>query len=282
MGAIRRMSFHAPGAVKEFPLLTMYLARIGTHTIGRGVVQPGWHWTEHLKPIMGTELCPVHHVQVLLSGRFAVRMDDGEEVEMTAGDVFDVPPGHDAWVIGDEPVVMLEMSGNIDAIGVPQGHERVVTTLLMTDIVDSTKLASLHGDAAWRQMLADHNRAVRLQLDRFRGTEVNTTGDGFLAMFGSAGSALRCAAAIRDAVAQVGVEVRIGVHSGEVELLPGDIGGIAVHAVARIMALGGRSEIVASLATVGLVDGTGLAFENGGRHELKGFDRPVEVFRLLT
>jgi len=282
MARIERKSLNDPDELRTFDHGTGALTRIGALTIARGVLEPGWRWSTHLKPVMGTPSCPVHHTQLLMAGRFAVRMDDGEEIELVPGDVFDVPPGHDAWVVGDEPVVMLEMSGNIDAIGVPQGHERVVTTLLMSDIVDSTRLASLHGDAAWKQMLADHNRAVRLQLDRFKGSEVNTTGDGFLATFGSAGSALRCAAAIRTAVAQVGVEVRIGVHTGEVELMPSDIGGIAVHAVARIMSLADPSEILASSATVGLAEGTGLAFEDRGRHELKGLDRPVEVHRLLA
>ncbi len=88
-------------------------------------------------------------------------MDDGEELILEPNDVADIPPGHDAWVEGDEPVVLLDIGGNIDAIGVPREHQRIVTTLLMTDIVDSTRLASELGDQAWRQRLADHNRVVR-------------------------------------------------------------------------------------------------------------------------
>jgi class 3 adenylate cyclase len=282
MGSIERKSLRDPDELREFELGTGELVRVGAQAIARAALEPGWRWSTHMGPVMGTPSCPVHHVQVLLSGRFAVRMDDGEEVELAPDDVFDIPPGHDAWVLGDEPVVLLDVSGNTDVMGVPQGYERVVTTLLMTDIVDSTRLASLTGDAAWKQVLADHNRLVRRQLDRFRGTEVNTTGDGFLATFDSAAGALRCAAAIRDTVGAAGVEVRIGVHTGEVELLPSDIGGIAVHAVARIMALAGPSEVLASSTTVALADGAGLAFEDRGRHELKGLDRPLELHRLLA
>ena len=281
MGRIDRKSFRDPDELRPFELGTGEIVRVGLQTIGRAALQPGWRWSTHMQPAMGTPSCPVHHVQVLLSGRFAVRMDDGEEMEFGPEDVFDIPPGHDAWVVGDEPVVLLDISGNTDIMGMPQGSERVVTTLLMTDIVDSTRLASEQGDAAWKQILADHNRIVRRQLDRFRGTEINTTGDGFLATFDSAAGALRCAAAVRDLVRPVGVEVRIGVHTGEIEILPSDIGGIAVHAVARIMSLAGPSEVLTSTATVGLAQGSGLAFEDRGLHELKGFDRPLELHRLL-
>jgi len=280
MGAIRRRSFDDPDGHREFPLLTVSLARIGSHTIGRGVVQPGWHWSEHLGPVMDAESCPVHHVQVLLSGRFAVRMEDGEEVEFRPGDVMDIPPGHDAWVIGDEPALLIDFAGNIDALGLPREHERMVTTLLMTDIVDSTQTAERLGDAPWKQVLSDHNRLVRAQLLRFGGAEVNTTGDGFLATFRSAVAGLRCAAAIIAALRDTKIEVRIGVHTGEVEPIGNDVGGVAVHAAARIMALAGPSEVLASGVTVALADGSGLAFEDRGPKEVKGLDRPIEVYRL--
>jgi class 3 adenylate cyclase len=280
MAAIRRRNFNDPDGLREFPLLQVQLARIGSNTIGRGVVQPGWHWAEHLGPAMRAESCPVHHVQVLLSGRFAVRMDDGEKVEFQPGDVMDVPPGHDAWVVGDEPAVLLDFAGNIDALGLPREHERIVTTLLMTDIVDSTPTAHRLGDAAWKQVLSDHNRLVRAQLLRFGGSEVNTTGDGFLATFRSAVAGLRCAEAIIEALRDSAIDVRIGVHTGEVEPMGNDIGGVAVHAAARIMALAGVSEVFASAMTVGLADGSGLAFDSQGTRELKGLDRPIEVYRL--
>ena len=257
------------------------MARIGSNTIGRGVAQPGWHWAEHMAPVMRMESCPIHHVQVLLSGHFTVRMDDGEEVAFQPGDVMDIPPGHDAWVVGDEPVVLIDFAGNIDALGLPREHERMVATLLLTDIVDSTRAAGRLGDAAWKQVLSDHNRLVRAQLLRFGGSEVNTTGDGFFATFRSAVAGLRCAAAIRDALRDIGVEVRIGVHTGEVEPIGNDIGGVAVHAAARIMALAGPSEVFASAMTVGLAEGSGLAFEAEGAKQVKGLERPIEVYRLI-
>ncbi len=261
--------------------MTLTVADIGSHIVGYAVVQPGLRWSTHLKPAAGTSSCLVHHVQVFLTGRFGVRMDDGEEVEFGPLDVGDIPPGHDAWVIGDEPVYILDFAGHSDAIGMPREHERIVTTLLMTDIVDSTATASRLGDAAWREVLSDHNRLVRAQLLRLGGSEVNTTGDGFLATFRSAVGALRCAAAIVEAVRDAGVEVRAGVHTGEVEVMGNDVGGVTVHAAARIMGLAGPSQIYASSVTVGLADGSGLAFESEGQKEVKGLERPIEVYRLV-
>jgi class 3 adenylate cyclase len=226
-------------------------------------------------------LCQIHHLQLMLSGRFAIEMDDGEYAEVGPNEVFDVPPGHDVWVLGDEPVAVVDFLGNIEQLGRPASRDRIVTTLLMTDIVDSTATASRLGDAIWKQTLGEHNRLVRARLERYLGQEVNTTGDGFLAMFASAIGAIRCAASIRDATAGVGLPVRIGVHTGEVELLPGDIGGVAVHAAARVMALGQASDVMVSSSTRGLVEDGGLRFESRGEQRLKGLPTPLEVFALV-
>ena len=280
MSAIRRKSLDDPDAIRDWPLAAIRIVRIGPHTIGYGVEQPGFRWSTHMGPTAGTPSCPVHHVQVFLSGHFRVRMDDGEEVEFGPLEVGDIPPGHDAWVVGDEPVHILDFAGSSDAIGMPREHERIVTTLLMTDIVDSTRTASRLGDAAWKQLLADHNRLVRAHLVRFGGSEVNTTGDGFLATFRSAVAALRCAAGIIDVLRETGIQVRIGVHTGEVEIMGNDVGGVAVHTAARIMSLAGPSDVFASAVTAGLAEGSGLAFEGQGLRDVKGLDRPIEVYRL--
>ena len=281
MPAIVRRNLAEPDEVRELPLAHTAIMRVGSHLIGRGVLQPGWRWSTHMGPAMGTELCPVHHLQLLQSGRFAFRMADGEEIVLEPGDIADIPPGHEAWVVGDEPVVLLDIAGNIEAIGLPQEHERLVTTLLMTDIVDSTKTAERLGDQAWKQLLREHDRVTRGLLERYRGTEVDTTGDGFLAMFASAASALRSALAIRDGVRAIGLEVRIGVHSGEVERTGSSITGININATARIMALAGASQILVSTVARGLADGSGLSFRDAGRHEVKGLERPIEVAELV-
>ncbi len=280
MAAIRRRNLAQPDEQRGSPLSTLAVIRMGTYTVGRGVLQPGFRWSTHMGPIMGVTSCPIHHFQVVISGRFGVRMDDGEEIALEPDDFFEVPPGHDAWVIGDEPVVLLDLGGNIDALAVPSEHERVLATLLMTDIVDSTRMAAGIGDSAWKQVLADHNRIVRQEVARRGGREVNTTGDGFLITFASAVAAIRAARGIRDAVGETGVMIRAGIHTGEVEQTAGDIGGIAVHAVARIMGLAGPGEIFVSSMAAGLSEGSGLSFEERGSHEVKGIARPIHVLRL--
>jgi class 3 adenylate cyclase len=282
MGRITRKNLDDPDETRGFPSMALDLAKVGPLTVGRGRLQPGFRWSTHVGAATGSSMCQLHHFQLLLSGRFAVQMDDGEYVEIEPNDVFDVPPGHDVWVLGDEPVVVVDFLGNIPQLGLPTEHDRVVTTLLMTDIVDSTATASRLGDVAWKQLLADHNRLIRNRLETFRGQEVNTTGDGFLATFASAQAALRAAASMRDGVRDLGIEIRVGVHTGEVEILPGDIGGVAVHACARVMALGGPSEVTVSATTRDMADGSGRAFEDLGARELKGLDRPLVVYRLSS
>jgi class 3 adenylate cyclase len=249
--------------------------------IGRAVLEPGWRWSIDVKPLVGTRSCQVHHFQLVLAGRFGVRMDGGDEHEFGPSEVIDIPSGHDAWVIGDEPVVLVDMAGNITDFALPAPRARAVLTMLMTDIVHSTRTAALIGDAAWKQRLADHNRIVRRQLERFGGREINTTGDGFLAVFGSAEGALRAGLSIRDAVNAAAVEIRAGVHTGEVDVLDGgDLRGIAVHETARIMAAAPDGSVYTSGLSRALTSASGLRFESTGTHSLKGFDNPVELFRV--
>ncbi len=256
------------------------LANLGAITVGRAVLAPGWNWSASIGSLTGATLCHVHHVNLVLSGWIRFVMEDGESGEFGPNTVVDVPPGHDAWVVGDEPVVIIDLYGNAGDVGVPVEHQRVVTTILMTDIVNSTATAGRLGDAKWRQLLAEHDRLVRARFERFGAREVNTTGDGFIAIVPSAVSALRCAASIRDDVSALGLAVRVGVHTGEVELVADDLHGVAVHAAARIMALAGASEVLTSELTRNLVDGSGLKFEERGSHSVKGFDRPITVFAL--
>ena len=148
--------------------------------------------------------------------------------------------------------------------------DRVLATVLFTDIVDSTRRAAEMGDRDWHALLDAHDAVVRSQLGRFRGREVNTAGDGFLATFDGPQRAIRCAMAIRDAVQALGIEVRAGLHTGECEVRGDDIGGIAVHIGARVSALAGPNEVLVSSTLRDLVIGSGLEFEDRGAHQLKG------------
>jgi class 3 adenylate cyclase len=148
--------------------------------------------------------------------------------------------------------------------------DRVLATVLFTDIVDSTKQATALGDRAWRYRLDDHDAMVRRHLGRFRGREIKTMGDGFLATFDGPARAIRCACAIRDEAGQLGIEVRAGLHTGEIELLGDDIGGTTVNIASRVSAFAGAAEVVVSRTVTDLVAGSGIGFEDRGEHPLKG------------
>ncbi len=158
--------------------------------------------------------------------------------------------------------------------------DRVLATVLFTDIVDSTRRAADMGDRDWHALLDAHDAVVRVQLNRFRGREVNTSGDGFLAMFDGPQRAIRCAMAIRDTVHALGIQVRAGLHTGECEVRGDDIGGIAVHIGARVSALAGPNDVLVSSTLRDLVIGSGLEFVDRGAHELKGVPGEWHLFAV--
>ena len=160
--------------------------------------------------------------------------------------------------------------------------DRVLATVLFTDIVDSTRRASEIGDRDWHALLDAHDAVVRVQLSRFRGREVNTSGDGFLAMFDGPQRAIRCAMAIRDAVQSLGIQVRAGLHTGECEVRGDDIGGIGVHIGARVSALAGANDVLVSSTLRDLVIGSGLEFEERGAYELKGVPGEWRLFAVTS
>jgi class 3 adenylate cyclase len=160
--------------------------------------------------------------------------------------------------------------------------DRVLATVLFTDIVDSTQRVAEIGDRDWHAMLDAHDAIVRSQLNRFRGREVNTSGDGFLAMFDGPQRAIRCAMAIRDAVQALGLRVRAGLHTGECEVRGDDIGGIGVHIGARVSALAGPNDVLVSSTLRDLVIGSGLQFEDRGAHTLKGVPGEWHLFAVAS
>jgi class 3 adenylate cyclase len=160
--------------------------------------------------------------------------------------------------------------------------DRVLATVLFTDIVDSTRRAAEMGDRDWRALLDAHDVIVRSQLARFRGREVKTSGDGFLAMFDGPQRAIRCAMAIRNAVQALGIQVRAGLHTGECEVRGEDIGGIGVHIGARVNALAGPNDVLVSSTLRDLVIGSGLEFEERGAHELKGVPGEWRLFAVAS
>jgi class 3 adenylate cyclase len=160
--------------------------------------------------------------------------------------------------------------------------DRVLATVLFTDIVDSTRQAAEIGDRDWHALLDAHDAVVRSQLARFRGREVNTSGDGFLATFDGPQRAIRCAMAIREAVQALGIQVRAGLHTGECEIRGDDIGGIGVHIGARVSALAGANDVLVSSTLRDLVIGSGLEFGDHGVHELKGVPGEWHLFAVAS
>lgn len=182
---------------------------------------------------------------------------------------------------GDQARLLAEIQEFLTGVRPREEPDRVLATVLFTDIVDSTQRAADLGDQRWRSLLAAHDQAARAELDRYRGREIHTTGDGFLAVFDGPARAMRCAAAIRDAVRGMGLEVRSGLHTGEIELTDGDVRGIAVHIGARVMALARAGEILVSTTVKDLVIGSGIAFEDRGTHALKGVPEEWKLYRAL-
>jgi class 3 adenylate cyclase len=160
--------------------------------------------------------------------------------------------------------------------------DRVLATVMFTDVVGSTEQADRLGDQRWRQLLARHDALVRGALDRFRGREVKSMGDGFVATFDTPGRAIRCACALRDQVRSLGIELRVGLHTGEIELVDTDIGGIAVHIAQRVSACARPGDVMVSATVRDLVAGSGLEFEDRGEHQLKGLPDTRHLFAVVV
>jgi class 3 adenylate cyclase len=271
MPRLQSKSFATPDERRTFPHGSAEVVVLDEATIGLARWEPGWRWSTHLAPIAGTRTCQVHHLGYAISGRLRVEMDDGPTLEIAPGSAYEIPSGHDANVVGDEAFVTLEWtSARVVGIAGESADERVLATVLFTDIVDSTATLGRIGDAAWRDLLNEHNRRMRDELNAFRGREVDTTGDGFLAVFDSASRAVRCGLAMVRAAGAIGMSIRVGVHTGEVEFVGGNARGVAVHTAARVLASAAADQVLVSSTTRDLLEGSGLVATEAGTHELKG------------
>jgi len=191
-------------------------------------------------------------------------------------------PGADhlMWA-GDAGTILDEIEAFLTGVRRGPTPDRVLTTVLFTDIAGSTERAAEMGDHAWAGLIERHHAAIRRELNRFQGREVDTAGDGFLARFDGPARAVRCAIAARDAVRALGLEIRAGVHTGEVELVGDAVRGLAVHIGARVGSLAGPSQVLVSQTVKDLVVGSGLVFEDAGEHELKGVPDRWHLYRAV-
>ena len=275
---IEAKRFEEPDETVTFERGRVQVVTVGSMTIGYEMAEPGWRWSEHVKPIVGTEWCEFHHAMYVLSGRMRVQMRDGEIRDVGAGQVVDIPPGHDAWVVGDERVTSIDLQGVVGWARAPEPGDRVLTTLLFTDIVGSTTTAARLGDEPWKRVLATHQEDARSLLAHHRGRLVNTTGDGFVATFDAPARAIRCGLDLAAAASRLGMSIRDGVHTGEVEFVDDDVRGLAVHLAARIMDAAEPATVYASGTTRDLTIGAGIEFVDRGVRELKGISGPRTLY----
>jgi len=206
-------------------------------------------------------------------GRYlADHIDGAKFVELPGGDV-----GVLASAVAMEEIIEF-LTGERPEVEV----DRILTTLLFTDIVSSTERAASLGDQAWRSLLDAHDRTVRDHLRRFRGKEINTTGDGFLVSFDGPARAIRCALAIGEAIRALGIDLHLGLHTGECEVRGDDLGGLAVHIAARIGSLAAPGEVLVSSTVKDLVAGSRIDFVDRGEHQLKGVPGTCKLYRAVS
>jgi class 3 adenylate cyclase len=269
-------------SLKDNPLARAYNGRFERMCVSPRAAQAHLHWIGELDvravaPTLQVPTLVVHRRDDALiyveAGRALARDIPGARYVELPGDA------HPPWR-GDTAALVAEVQQFLTGSRASIEVERVLATVLFTDIVGSTEHAVTLGDRSWRDLLERHHSAVREQLERHRGSEIDTSGDGFLAIFDGPARAIRCAKAIRDAVQGLGLEVRAGVHTGECERVDHAVAGIAVHTGARVMAKAGPSEILVSSTVRDLVAGSGLEFLARGAHTLKGIPGEWQLFAV--
>lgn len=207
-------------------------------------------------------------------GRYlAEHIPDARFVELEGAD--------DLYWVGDTGDLLDEIEEFVTGVRRGIGSDRVLATIVFTDIVSSTQQAAALGDSGWHDLLDRHDAALRRQLARFGGREVKSTGDGLLALFDGPARAVVAACAMRDAAAQLGIQIRVGVHTGEIERRGDDVAGMAVHIAARVEATAGDGEVLVSRTVVDLVVGSGIEFSDAGEHDLKGVPGRWQLFTVV-
>jgi class 3 adenylate cyclase len=242
--------------------------------MANGPIGAGAYWRE-LTSRDVREVLPALRVPTLVLHRAGdpfVRVDHGRFLAEHIPDARYVElEGEDhLFFVGDTDRMLDEIEVFLTGAAAGSEPDRLLASVLFTDIVGSTDTAAALGDRRWRELLDRHDTLTHEHVARFRGRVVKTTGDGALATFDGPARAIRCACALRDAVSPAGIELRAGIHTGEVEQRGDDIGGIAVHLAARVQALAGEREVLVSRTVADLVAGSGIAFSDRGEHELKG------------
>lgn len=238
--------------------------------------------------IDATHVLSAIRVPTLMIGRTGDRDFPINDVRATAAAIpgarmVELPGIDHFFFVGDQDAILDEIERFVAEVRDQEAEfDRVLATVMFTDIVGSTEKAAELGDRRWRELLADHHARIRAQLGRFRGREVDTAGDGFLATFDGPIRAVRCAIAASDAVRDLGIQIRAGLHTGEVELDGDKVRGIAVHIGSHIAGLAGPSEVLVSSTVKDLIAGSAVAFEDRGEHELKGVPGTWRIHEVVA
>jgi len=281
---LRMQQFLAPSTIGDAEMTEWWREWVRTSASPSGIIALHRMNAEidvrHVLPAVRVPTLVVHRIgdDYAAEGRYiAERIPGADLVELSGAD-------HAWWVEPGQIVDAIEpflgaiwQRGEWDLVE----SDRVLATVLFTDIVDSTARMSVLGDRAWRDLLEKHHAVVRRQLARYSGREIDTAGDGFFARFDGPARAIRCARAITDAVAELGLDVRAGLHTGECEIVDGKTGGIAVHIGARVAAQAAPGEILVSSTVRDVVAGAGITFEPRGEHELKGIPGTWRLFAVV-
>lgn len=263
--AFRRW-FAAYGRLSVSPSAAVTLARMNTDIDIRAVL-PSVHVPTLVMHRRGDRDVSVEN------GRFLAQHIPGAKwVELSGDD--------HVWWVGDSDSILEEVQEFVTGTRTPRAAERMLTTVMFTDIVESTKQAKALGDRKWAHLLARHNQLIRRELTRFGGREVKATGDGFLATFDGPARGIRCACAIHRAVGDLGLTVRIGLHTGECEVMGDDIGGLSVHLASRVAGKSDGTNVLVTSTLKDLVAGSGIEFRDHGRHSLKGVGEPWKLFEV--
>lgn len=271
-------------SVAEDPAFRSWFDRAGNLGATPAVARAGWAAllrtdVRHFLPQIGVPTLIIQRASIRAlgvgHGRYlAEHVPGAKYVELSGADTL-------YWV-GDSGPMLDEIEEFLTGVRGGSGAERVLATVLFTDIVGSTDRAAQLGDRRWRDLLDRHDQTVRTQIERFRGREVKTVGDGFVATFDSPGRAIECALAIKGALAALDVGMRAGIHTGEIEVRGDDVAGMAVHIGARVSALAGAGEVLVSSTVKDLVVGSTVDFEERGEHELKGVPGMWRLFAVTA
>lgn len=271
----------APSVADDLRIRTWW-TKFQRLAVPRGLVQTTFEW---FREVDLREILPLIRVPTLVVGRRDARYHRPAYAEYLAdkipGATLRIVDGADTipFHAGDFGPILDEVAAFLTGKSEAPTSDRVLATVLFTDIVDSTTLASAFGDQRWLDLLDEHNRIVRAQLDRFRGREIKMTGDGCLATFEGPGRAVACALEIIAQLTAIGLEARAGIHTGEVELRPDDVGGLAVHIASRVMGYAERGGVVVSRTVRDLVVGSAFRFEEMGTVLLRGIPGDWPLFR---